>query len=110
MGAVLDYYGIEWLPMHGAQKIRCPFHDDGHASCALNVEEGWLNCHACPATAGDALQVVRLKEDCDFPTAKRRYAEITGKQLADSPAFSPANERVAKGKGYRPKFRGSLLE
>lgn len=108
MEAVLDYYGIEYKHMHGAQKIRCPFHDDGHASCALNLEAGWLNCHACSATAGDALQVVRLKESCDFPTAKRRYAEITGTALADSP-MSSAPEKVARGKGYRPKFKGSLL-
>lgn len=38
----------------GWQMVKCPFHDDKHASMGVNREHGGYKCHACGAS-GDAI-------------------------------------------------------
>ncbi len=38
----------------GWQMVKCPFHDDKHASMGVNREHGGFKCHACGAS-GDTI-------------------------------------------------------
>lgn len=35
--------------------VRCPFHDDTHASLSVNLNHGGFFCHACGTSGGDVL-------------------------------------------------------
>jgi hypothetical protein len=43
------------------QPVRCPFHDDRHASASLNLHSKRFNCHAC-GVHGDAIDLVMEAE------------------------------------------------
>ena len=41
---ILEHYGGKTIPdRYGWQKIKCPFHDDSHASATVNLEENAFN-------------------------------------------------------------------
>ena len=48
--------------------VRCPFHDDNHASLSINVDSGGYFCHACNAKGGDVLAFHRARYGLDFRT------------------------------------------
>ena len=103
LAAVLEYYGATVPNRHGWVKIRCVVHNDSTPSMTVNVESGGFNCMACGAKGGDGLQLVRLVEDCDFPTAVKKYAEITGVEVKTGSSGPQTARRVASG-GFAPKF------
>lgn len=47
-------YGFTIRGSKGWQMVRCPFHDDKHASMGVNREHGGFICHACGAS-GDMI-------------------------------------------------------
>ncbi|AMT96569.1 MULTISPECIES: CHC2 zinc finger domain-containing protein [Psychrobacter] len=63
----------------GWQMVKCPFHDDTHASMGVNREHGGYRCHACGACGDcigfymqwysvsfiDACQSLQLIEGCN---------------------------------------------
>lgn len=67
MRVVLQHYGADRVPEgRGWRAMRCPFHDDSHASASTNGEA--FHCHACGVT-GDAFAVIMQQESCTFRDA-----------------------------------------
>jgi DNA primase len=60
----------EWLP------IKCPFHDDKHASASINRATSYFRCHAC-AARGDVIDVAKLHLDTDSTTEAISWLERT---------------------------------
>ena len=86
IAAYLEYLGAS-VPVigHGWRKIKCPFHDDGHASAGINFEEQRFKCHGC-GVGGDVYDLIMYKEGGNYREAVQ-FAE----------AISPAgNTRVHK--------------
>jgi CHC2 zinc finger len=52
------------------QPVRCPFHDDRHASASLNLHSNRFNCHAC-GVHGDALDLVMEEESLTLGEAAK---------------------------------------
>lgn len=84
--AYLEYIGAS-LPSvgHGWRKIKCPFHDDGHASAGINFDDQRFKCHGC-GVGGDVYDLIMYKEGGNYREAVQ-FAE----------AISPTgNSRVYK--------------
>jgi DNA primase len=109
MELVLDHYGVKYIHKSGFQKTRCPVHDDSSPSFTVDLDTGAWKCHACHAKGGDALQLIRVKEDCSFPEALKKCAEITGVEYSgdtDKASGSPNVKYTKRGNGFRPALRG----
>ena len=52
----------------------CPFHDDQHASFAVNIEENYWHCFA-GCGGGSVIDFWMKMQDCDLPTAIKELAE-----------------------------------
>lgn len=57
--------------------VRCPFHDDRHASMSLHVEKGVWKCHA-ECGGGGILEFERRFSTCDVVTAWANIADLCG--------------------------------
>jgi hypothetical protein len=53
---VLEHYGAVVRRTTGQVNIKCPFHDDSHASASFNTRENIFNCFAC-GMQGNSLQI-----------------------------------------------------
>lgn len=60
LAATLDHYGIT-VGRGREAAIRCPAHDDAHASASANIDKGVWFCHACGA-GGNALHIIAERE------------------------------------------------
>jgi DNA primase len=78
--AVLEYYGATVPTRSGWAKMKCPFHDDSHASAGVNHEEDVFNCLACEIS-GDIYNIIQKIEKVDFREAKSRAKEIVGEGI-----------------------------
>lgn len=65
---VMVHYGYEKPKGFGKQWIRCPFHDDRHASAAVDWVSNYFTCFACDMK-GTALDLVMEKEGVDLDGA-----------------------------------------
>lgn len=61
----------------GWQMVKCPFHDDKHASMGVNREHGGFKCHACGAS-GDAVGFYMQWHSVSFIDACRALRLIEG--------------------------------
>lgn len=61
----------------GWQMVKCPFHDDTHASMGVNREHGGYKCHACGAT-GDRIGFYMQWHSVSFIDACRALRLIEG--------------------------------
>ena len=61
----------------GWQMVKCPFHDDKHASMGVNREHGGYKCHACGAS-GDAIGFYMQWHSVSFIDACRALQLIEG--------------------------------
>lgn len=50
------------------QMVKCPFHDDTHASMGVNRIHGGFKCHACDVS-GDMIGFYMKYKGVDFKTA-----------------------------------------
>ena len=57
----------------GWRKMRCPFHDDGTASAAVNFDKDAFICHGC-GVKGDTYKLIEEREGLTFYEAKQ-FAE-----------------------------------
>jgi hypothetical protein len=75
---VLRHYGGE-PPKEGFgwQRMRCPFHDDSHASAAIHYERNAFYCQVC-AWGGGALTVIMRWEGKDLAGAIEVAESIPG--------------------------------
>ncbi len=55
LGAALPQQG------HGWRKIKCPFHQDSHASAGINFDEQRFKCHGC-GVSGDVYDLIMERE------------------------------------------------
>ncbi len=65
---ILEYYGARVPTRSGWAKLKCPFHDDSHASAAVNLKENIFKCHGCQYK-GDAYAIIMQKEGVNFREA-----------------------------------------
>ena len=82
---VLEHYGARCNTRGGWQKLKCPFHNDRHASAGFNEDKGYFKCFTCDVS-GDAYDIIMKQEGVGFVDAKRRAEEITGTSSGSLPA------------------------
>lgn len=75
--AVLRHYGANIVRASGQVNIKCPFHDDSHASASFNTRQNIFNCFAC-GMQGNSIQIIAKQERCDIGEAKSIAEGITG--------------------------------
>lgn len=99
LGTVLDYYNVS-LGRGYEAPIRCPSHDDSHASASANISKGVWHCHACGA-GGNALHVIMAKELCTLDEAY-----ILLQKLVEGQDIAPVHTVTIrkKSKGGRSKW------
>ena len=74
---VLEHYGAVVRRTSGQVNIKCPFHDDSHASASFNTRDNIFNCFACGMN-GNSIQIIAKQERCDIREAKSIAEGITG--------------------------------
>jgi len=67
VGAAVPNVGYGW------RKIKCPFHEDGHASAGINFDEQRFKCHGC-GVGGDVYDLIMYKEGGNYSEALK-FAE-----------------------------------
>ena len=79
--AVLQHYGASINRTSGQVNVKCPFHNDSHASASFNTRQNIFNCFAC-GMQGNSIQIIAKKEGCDIREAKSIAEGITGESHA----------------------------
>lgn len=99
ISVILEYYGARKLPMrHGWASMKCPFHDDSHASASVSQDENAFCCFACQMK-GDAYAIIMKKEGANFHEAiniAKRIFDESGKVLPQRPARSRGISRRSR--------------
>jgi DNA primase len=99
--AILEHYGASSVPhRNGWFSIKCPFHDDKHASATANRTENVFCCFACQ-TKGDGFAIIMQKEGVKFREAisiAQRILESRGEVL---------RERDTRGGGLSRRTRNN---
>jgi hypothetical protein len=67
VGAAVPSVGYGW------RKIKCPFHEDGHASAGINFDEQRFKCHGC-GVGGDVYDLIMYREGGNYSEALK-FAE-----------------------------------
>jgi len=75
--SVLRHYGATVNRTSGQVNIKCPFHNDSHASASFNTRQNIFNCFAC-GMQGNSIQIIAKQERCDIREAKSIAEGITG--------------------------------
>lgn len=75
--SVLKHYGANITRTTGQVNVKCPFHNDSHASASFNTRENIFNCFAC-GMQGNSIQIIAKQERCDIREAKSIAEGITG--------------------------------
>jgi DNA primase len=75
--SVLKHYGANITRTTGQVNVKCPFHNDSHASASFNTKNNIFNCFAC-GMQGNSIQIIAKKEGCDIREAKSIAEGITG--------------------------------
>lgn len=107
--ATLEYYGLDFVPERRNAPVRCPFHDDSHASGSVDLEAGVYQCHTCGAQ-GDAIALIEKQEGCDFKSALSLVQSIvdrSGGALRIGPSGEPSGHLPARPNGAKRAYRPS---
>ena len=75
--SVLKHYGANITRASGQVNVKCPFHNDSHASASFNTRDNIFNCFACGMN-GNSIQIIAKQERCDIREAKSIAEGITG--------------------------------
>jgi DNA primase len=106
IATVLEHYGCKTIPERsGWQKIKCPFHDDGHASATVNIEAQAFNCFGC-GIKGDTYSVIMQQEGVEFREAYILAEGITGESGNTLSKVNTSRRSVSGGTGIIAKRRG----
>jgi len=89
---ILEHYGAVVPTRSGWAKMKCPFHNDSHASAAVHLEDNVFKCHGCQYK-GDAYAIIMQKEGVGF-----REAITIAKGIFDSRG-EVLPQRTARGRG-----------
>lgn len=77
LAAYFEHLGHVLPAGYGQRAVKCPFHDDSHASATVHGGKGIFNCFTCGAN-GDALKLIMDNEGVDFGGAIRFIEEVLG--------------------------------
>jgi DNA primase len=87
----------------------CPFHDDDHPSFEVDLIRKSWRCWVC-AIGGDAAELVKRVNKCDFPDAVKFLADLSGALLPSGTKPSrPAHDPVPVKAPERPADQPSGL-
>lgn len=76
---VLEHYGADMtrVSSSGWRPVKCPFHDDRHASAGVNLARDAFACHAC-GVHGDAIGLVMSQENLPYRRAVEWANSVLG--------------------------------
>lgn len=83
ISVILEYYGARVHTRRGWFSIKCPFHDDSHASATVSLDNNAFACFACQMK-GDGYGIIMKKEGVEFIEAvniAKRIFDQSGKAL-----------------------------
>jgi DNA primase len=103
--SILEHYGATVHERDGWVKLRCPFHDDGHASATVNVEENAFNCFGC-GVKGDTYSIIMEQERVGFREAVKIAEGITGKSSTTLRASGAKSRSISRNEGHNLARRG----
>lgn len=108
IGPVLAHYGARSVPQGrlGWTKMRCPFHDDRHASATVNTELNAFACFGC-GIKGDTYTIIMEQEGVEYREALTLAEEYTGEKRPPLPAKSRSRSRVSNAARYNAGNRPS---
>lgn len=83
---ILEHFGATRVPTRrGWFSMKCPFHDDSHASATANRDENVFCCFACQIK-GDGFAIIMQREGVGFREAisiAQRIVEPSGQVLRE---------------------------
>ena len=68
ISTILEYYGATVPKRRGWFGMKCPFHEDSHASASANTDVNAFCCFACQYK-GDGYAIIMAKEGVEFREA-----------------------------------------
>lgn len=78
IAALLHHYGATDVPESDRfRPMLCPFHDERRPSATVNTDENRFRCFVCDVN-GDSIDVVRWRENLDYPSALDFIETIIG--------------------------------
>lgn len=88
---ILHYYNVT-VPtgLHGRAKLKCPAHDDRHASASVDHNKNTARCFACD-WGGDSWSIIMQNEGVGFVEAQRIAAE-NGWSEGSPPGWKPGEK------------------
>jgi hypothetical protein len=112
IGAATPAIGSGW------RKMKCPFHDDSHASAAVNYDENAFVCHGC-GIKGDTYSLIMDRERINYREAVKFAASVltsgnteirqqdrTRTRLSVKPStLGRRGKNISLGSGRRPTSR-----
>ena len=90
IAVILEHYGARVPERRGWFSMKCPFHDDSHASASATRDDNAFCCFACQYK-GDGYAIIMQKEGVEFREAiniAQRIFDQSGKVLSQRPARS----------------------
>ena len=115
----LNYIGAATPAMgSGWRKMKCPFHDDSHASAAVNYDKNAFVCHGC-GIKGDTFSLIMDRERMNYREAVQFAASVltsgnteirqqdrTRTRLSVKPStLGRRGKHLSLGSGRRPTSR-----
>lgn len=109
IGPVLEHYGLV-IPYASNRwvKVKCCFHDDSHASAAVNLDKNQFNCFAC-GVKGDTYDIIQEQEGIDFVQAVEFAERISPESGAGVLQTRSKGRGVSNPKRVNVGRRGSVL-
>lgn len=112
IGATVPAMGSGW------RKMKCPFHDDSHASAAVNYDKNAFVCHGC-GVKGDTFSLIMDRERINYREAVQFAASVltsgntevrqqdrTRSRLSVKPStLGRRGKNISLGSGRRPTSR-----
>ena len=66
--------GASYVPAGGGwHRMKCPYHDEAHASASVNRTLNAFKCHAC-GVQGDSIKLLKTQEGLSYQEALNRYS------------------------------------
>jgi hypothetical protein len=104
MAAVLDFYGIQYRHVFGWQSILCPIVPETRPSCRISLDGGF-KCMSCGAEGGDAIDLIRAREQLDFTEALDFCRRVPGEREAGAEPAPYSRRGSGAAATYRPNFQ-----
>ena len=107
--AILEHYGAHVPTRRGWFSMKCPFHDDSHASASANSDENAFCCFACQMK-GDGYAIIMSKEGVQFSEAINIAKGILDARGEVLPQRSTRGGGISRRSGnhFRTSTEGSI--